>query len=256
MGRAKDIWIEPIRRQMANRFIQMHHYSGKIVQNSQLHLGAFLVGRLHGVMQFGPSMDKRKLRGLVRETPWNGFIELNRMAFDETLPRNSESRALGVALRLIRRRYPQIEWVVSFSDATQCGDGTIYRAAGFVLTGIKRNDQIIEFPDGLRESRLVLTETHRPRRAELARRYGAKLDNSASIRPFFDVGARALPGFQLRYVYFLDPAARDRLSVEPLPYAAIAERGAGMYRGEPRAKQAMADPQSEQRRCDTDPHAP
>jgi hypothetical protein len=37
---------------------------------------------------------------------------------------------------------------VSFADGTQCGDGTIYRASGFVLTGIKENDQIWQAPSG------------------------------------------------------------------------------------------------------------
>jgi hypothetical protein len=47
-------------------------------------------------MTFGPSMDKSNIQGLVRETAWNRFLELNRLAFSEALPRNSESRALAI----------------------------------------------------------------------------------------------------------------------------------------------------------------
>jgi hypothetical protein len=133
---AKDIRVAPIRAEAANALVRRVHYSWKVVQNSQLHLGVFLDGRLEGAMQFGTSLDKRKLIGLVEGTRWNEFIELNRMAFSEALPRNSESRALGVAMRLIRKHYPQLKWVVSFADGTHCGDATIYRASGFVLTGI------------------------------------------------------------------------------------------------------------------------
>jgi len=97
-------------------------------------------------MQFGPSLDKRKLIALVEGTQWNEFIELNRLAFTEVLPRNSESRALSIAFKLMRKHAPHIKWVVSFADATQCGDGTIYRAAGFILTGIKQNSQLYIFP--------------------------------------------------------------------------------------------------------------
>ena len=68
---------------------------------------------------------------------------MNRLAFTDMLPRNSESRALGIALRMIRKHYPHIEWIVSFADACQCGDGTIYRAAGFILTAIKINKDLI-----------------------------------------------------------------------------------------------------------------
>jgi hypothetical protein len=168
------------------------------VQNSQLHIGVFYGGRLEGVMQFGPSLDKRKTMGMVEGTGWNEFTELNRMAFSDALPKNSESRAIAIALRLIRKHLPAIKWVISFADGSQCGDGTIYRAAGFILTGIKKNDQIIEFPDGLRETRLVLTDPRRPRRLEVAARYGVTVGGEASLKPFLAIGARPVEGYQLR----------------------------------------------------------
>ena len=148
MASAKDILVKPITAAAANALVKRVHYSGKVVPNSQLHFGVYLNGRLEGAMQFGPSIDKRKMQPLVSGTRWNDFIELNRMAFSDKLPRNSESRALSVAFRLMRKHYPNIEWVVSFSDATQCGDGTIYRASGFVLTGIKKNTSMLLMPDG------------------------------------------------------------------------------------------------------------
>lgn len=103
MGRCKEIEIKVIPAQIANPFVKKHHYSGKVVPNSVLHFGAFLDGKLHGVMSFGPSMDKSKLINLVEGTKWNEFIELNRMAFDDYLPRNAESYCIGKALRLIKK---------------------------------------------------------------------------------------------------------------------------------------------------------
>lgn len=256
MPSAKDIIVKPIAAAAAAKVVKAVHYSGKVVNNSQLHFGVFLNGKLEGAMQFGPSLDKRKTQRLVEGTLWNGFLELNRMAFSEALPKNSESRALGVAMRLIKKHYPHIEWIISFSDGSQCGDGTIYRASGFLLTGIKANDQIIEFPDGLRETRLVLTDARRPRRLELANRYGVEVGGGSSLKPFMEIGAKPVQGFQLRYVYFLNSDARQRLTVPVLPFSKIDEMGAGMYKGKPRAKQAMADIQSEQRQGGTDPHAP
>ncbi len=143
---AKDILLRPISAQEGNALVRRVHYSGKVVNNSQLHIGVFYQGRLEGAMQFGPSLDKRKIQGLVEGTGWNEFIELNRMAFTDALPRNSESRALSIAMRLLRKHAPHIKWVVTFADGAQCGDGAIYRAAGFVLTSIKRNNQMEEIP--------------------------------------------------------------------------------------------------------------
>lgn len=216
---AKDILVKPISRQDADRIVKACHYSGKVVQNSQLHFGIFLNGKCGGAMQFGPSLDKRKIQGLVNGTSWNSFIELNRMAFADWLPRNSESRAIGVALRMIRKAYPHIEWVVSFADGTQCGDGTIYRASGFVLTGIKENNQILLMPDGSKVSRITVTKGE-----HILANGGAKIPE----------GANPLSGYQLRYIYFLNPTAKSRLTVPILPFSEISRRGAGMYLGKPK----------------------
>lgn len=270
MPSAKDIIIKPIKAADANALVRRVHYSGKVVNNSQLHLGVFLNGRLEGAMQFGPSLDKRKIQGLVEGTSWNGFIELNRMAFSDNLPRNSESRALGVAFRMMKKTYPHIEWIVSFADGTQCGDGTIYRASGFVLTGIKRNNQIWAAPSGEifndtsirpgiggeRErakqvfSRTSLTDgrskqqQQQQAKAVISRTTTTKgshiLENGASsMKAYKEAGWRPLEGFQLRYIYFLNPQARERLTVPIIPFSRIDEIGAGMYRGEKRSKQAM-----------------
>jgi hypothetical protein len=148
LGSAKDIIVKPIASTDANRIVKALHYSGKVVNNSQLHFGVFLNGKCGGAMSFGPSLDKRKIQGLVDGTGWNEFLELNRMAFADWLPRNSESRAIGYAIRFIKKNYPHIKWIISFSDATQCGDGTIYRASGFLLTGINGKSELVEMPDG------------------------------------------------------------------------------------------------------------
>ena len=147
MGRAKEIVVKVLPSKIANDFVRKHHYSGKVVANSTLHFGCFLDGRLHGVLSYGNSMDKRKTMTLVEGTGWNEFLELNRMAFDDYLPRNSESYCIGKTLRMIKKQAPHIKWVISFADGAQCGDGTIYRASNFVLTQIKPNKTILEFPN-------------------------------------------------------------------------------------------------------------
>jgi hypothetical protein len=44
MATAKDIHIAPISAKDAAALVKRVHYSGKVVQNSQLHLGVFLDG--------------------------------------------------------------------------------------------------------------------------------------------------------------------------------------------------------------------
>ena len=209
---AKELIVKPINSTAANAFVKKHHYSGKVVANSQLHFGVYLKDRLEGVMSFGPPINKKGTINIVRDTQWSGMIELNRMAFSEKLPRNSESRAMAVAFRLMRKHYPQIEWIVSFSDGTQCGDGTIYRAAGFVLTDIRVSDALRVNPQNgevmhvIQAHHLMLTK---------------EFKNWTPTK-----------GYQFRYVYFLNQKAKERLTVPIIPFNKIDEMGAAMYKGE------------------------
>lgn len=194
-------------------------------------------------MQFGPSLDKRKILGLVEGTLWNEFIELNRMAFADWLPRNGESRAIGYAFRWMRKQYPHIKWCVSFADGTQCGDGTIYRASGFVLTGINQSMNLARFGDGQVIHKMTLESNPTQPRPELGGRTyyeltGGKYNFSKYVSA---VGGVVIPGFQLRYIYFLDPTARQRLTVPVLPFSEIDRRNAGMYRGKPRVRSVDSD---------------
>lgn len=218
MASAKDIFIKPISMSAARSIVKKIHYSGKVT-NSQLHFGIFLNGKLEGALQFGPSIDKRKTAGLVKGSLWSEFIELNRMALSDALPKNSESRALSICIRLIKKHYPQIKWIISFSDGAQCGDGTIYRASGFDLTGIKKNTQMLRMPDGSIVAKKTLDSG-----LSKGGVFGSKIAKES--------GAVALTGFQLRYVYFIDKSYRERLTSPILPFSKIDEMGAGMYKGE------------------------
>lgn len=219
---------------------ELHHYSKSSVMNSQLHLGVFLNDRCEGVMAFGPSLDKRKTQKLVANTGWNEFLELNRMAFSDRLPRFSESRAISIAMKIIKKTYPHIKWVISFADGTQCGHGTIYQASGFVLTQVKKNTSIWtlngkNFTDlsarlgKALKNELIFSKT------TLTKGNNAISNNGASsMKQFKDAGAHPLPGFQLRYVYFLDKESRKNLTCPEIPFSKIDEIGASMYKGKKR----------------------
>lgn len=210
MGRAKEIIVKVIASKIANEFVKKHHYSGKVVNMSSLHFGAFLDSKLHGVMSYGPPMDKRNVLKLVEtcnkgyNEKWNEMLELNRMAFDDYLPKYSESRCISISIKLIKKNAPQIKWILSYSDATQCGDGTIYRASGFKLTQINKNSTIYKLANG----------------DVVAKRGDSKYN--------FD-GAKALKGFQNRYILIVDKKAK--LNVPEIAFNKIDEVGAGMYKG-------------------------
>lgn len=241
MVSAKDILIKPITAHTANALVKKVHYSGKVVANSCLHFGAFLDGKLEGVMSFGSPMDKSKVLPLVKDTKWSDMLELNRMAFSDVLPKNSESRALGVAFRLIKKHYPNIEWILSFSDGTQCGDGAIYRASGFYLTGLRPNSSLLMMPNGVVMAAMTLEANFTLPQVKAISEFVGIEHKYRTRTEWIKLGAKKLKGFQLRYIYFLNKDAKQRLTVPILPFSEIEKMGAGMYKGVKvsREKQAM-----------------
>lgn len=209
MGRVKEIIVKVIPAKIANEFVKKHHYSGKVVPNSSLHFGCFLDEKLHGVMSYGSSINKKGTINLVENTGWNEFIELNRMAFDDYLPKNSESRCIAISIRLIKKNAPHIKWIISFADGTQCGDGTIYRASGFHLVGIVDNTALRINPKN-GEAMHVIQAHH--------------LKMSNEFRKW-----EAFEGKQLKYIYLIDKSCK--ITVPILPFSKIDEMGAGMYKG-------------------------
>jgi hypothetical protein len=216
MGRAKEIIVKVIPSKIANDFVRKNHYSGKVVPNSNLHFGCFLDNQLHGVMQYGSPFMKTKVLPLVENTNWNEMLELNRMAFDDYLPKYSESRCISISIKLIKKNAPQIKWILSFADGTQCGDGTIYRASGFVLTAVKENNSIIKLSNG----NIVASMTYTKGKNIL----------SQGGRAGIPKDAEKLNGNMFRYIYLIDKTYK--ITVPILPFSEIDKQGAGMYKGE------------------------
>ena len=166
-------------------------------------------------MSFGNPTVKKHVIGLVADEQgntagWNGMLELNRMAFDEVLPKNSESRAIAIAIRLIRKNAPHIKWILTFADGCQCGDGTIYRASGFKLTQIKKNTSLRVNPA---TGEIIHTIQAHHLKIQKEHRKWEPLD-----------------GVMLRYVKILDP--KYHLTVDELDYTEIQRQGVAMYKGE------------------------
>ena len=160
-------------------------------------------------MSFGHSLDKAKTQKLVKNTGWNEFCELNRMAFDDYLPRNSESYCIGKALRLLKKNAPHLKWVISFADGCSCGDGTIYRASNFVLTQIKKNSTMWINDKGNKVQNMSFATNPALKKKEF----------------------KCRDGYMFRYIDFLDKKCIKDLTCEIIPFSKIKEMGAGMYKG-------------------------
>lgn len=213
---AKEIILKPIDSKTANAFVKKNHYSWKVVNNSQLHFWVFYNNILWWVMSYWPSTDKSKLIWLVEWTWWNEFIELNRMAFSDLLPKNSESRAIAISIKLLKKKAPHIKWIISFADWCQCWDGTIYRASGFELSDIKTNKTILRMPDWNIVADKTLNNAKKTKYKEWWAWYWRKN------------WAVSLTWYMLRYIKHLKPNLTRNYEI--LPYSKIEEMWAKMYK--------------------------
>ena len=205
----KDIVIKLIHKRDADKAVKKYHYSGKVTQNSQLNFGIFYEGSLLGAAQFGPSIDKRRM-GKNLGIGMNESLELNRLAISDKLGKNAESRVLGICLRMIKKQYPFIRCIISFADACQCGDGTIYRASNFKLHSFKKNSSLLQ----LNDAALELVRQYMPNVGRVVakkaidnhRDESGKYLSSIAV----ELGATPLVGYQMKYIYFFDKDLEKR----------------------------------------------
>lgn len=241
MAKAKDIKLDFISARAAREIIKKYHYSGSFVNNSIINLGVSIDGLLLGAIQLGSPTDQSKILPLVVGTRSREMLEINRMAFSPLLPRNSESRALAVMFRILKAEYPFIKWVLTFADACQCGDGTIYRAAGFKLIGIKKNTSMLVSPRGDFIHKLGLgADVNSLRVRKFLSGLGLK-PATYSMQELRELGVKIVDGYMLKYIYFLDKALEKNLTVPYLPFSDINNYNAAMYRGTSRPKQPNVD---------------
>ena len=194
--------VKEIDRDKANAIIRANHYSKVVYSGSKIHLGVF-APELLGVLQFGVAMNPASQASVVAETKEDEYLELNRMWLDDKLPRNSESRAVSCAMKFIRKKFPQIQWVQSFADE-RCGCyGVVYQACNFVYCG-EHTSVFWEFNGEMYHNSLM---TRNP-------------DLTPKARFIQENKAKAIPHKlrQFRYLYFLDRRARSRLLLKEKPY--------------------------------------
>jgi hypothetical protein len=196
MFKAKDLVINPISSSSARAMIGMYHYSGKSTMNSQIHFGVFLNGTLQGALQYGPSIDKRRMASNLG-IGFNESLELNRMALSDKCPKNSESRSISITLRMLKKKYSHLRVIISFADACQCGDGTIYKASGFKLHSFKKNNTLYIGPNG----DVIADKTLNDR---------IPVNGKSQLSIYKEKGYKPLKGYQFKYLYFFDKDLEKR----------------------------------------------
>ncbi len=219
-AKARDITIHRCDSPAIRSLMYRYHYSKKAAVNAQWNFAFILDGALIGGAQFGPPLDYSKVLPLVTGTTKNDMVELNRFVLIPDVPKNSASKTLGCCLRFLARRH--YKWILSYANAMYSGPGTIYKATGFILCGIKRNDDprhptFYTLPDGrivhvMSVKRTVRTHINTELREQL------NMPEASGYEVLRQAGGIPYPGFIYRYIKFLDKTQQCNLSVKVLQY--------------------------------------
>lgn len=130
----KQLRLAPIEHYVAKRIWLDKHYLHRDYTGASLEFGVFSPDMSEIVGAIGFS---QRLGGSVKGGKPNTW-EIRRMWLsDERCARNSESRVLRVACRLVKKIAPHVCYIISYSDITKMQHkGTIYKAAGFSYDGL------------------------------------------------------------------------------------------------------------------------
>ncbi len=199
------IEIKEIPSKLANDLICKNHYSRTFARGVQFNIGIFYENELYGVAQFGYGIRPQKTCQWVSGTNPNEYLELNRLWLDDSLGKNSESRAISLCLKYIKKMKSELKWIISFADGMMGKVGTIYQATNFIYTGFRNDGGIWMTKDGDRLHNISLWHKHKTQsRDVLEGIYGT---------PLYKVF-----GGQYRYFYFYDRKLIKNLIVPILPY--------------------------------------
>lgn len=134
---AKQIEMKIVNKEWIDGWISERHYLGRTPPGARLRLAFFHEGVCVGGMLWG--------RPTARAYDQFHMLELTRMYLDDICPRNSESRCIGLATKLIRKLFPEVHTLISYSDPAYGHTGTIYRAAGWQINGETKGRQWVRY---------------------------------------------------------------------------------------------------------------
>ena len=133
------------------------------------------------------------------------------------------SKNLSTPLKSSLKWWSCDQWLLSFSDGCSSGDGTIYRASGFKLIGIKENNGLFNY-NGEDIHGKVLWDRG------ISKSWCIQDKELEVINARPNTVIKRISGFQLKYIYLIDKSCK--ITVPILPFSEIDKQGAGMYKGE------------------------
>ena len=131
---AHHFLVGQVSKDIAGGCYSMWHYLGDTEFLSTINFGARVDNKILGAISFG-SPNAKVLKGYWTPETQDGWWEIKRLALSPELPKNSESKMIGISIRLLRK-IRKVVGIVTYADSGVGHVGTIYKASGFKYLGL------------------------------------------------------------------------------------------------------------------------
>jgi hypothetical protein len=187
---------------IARRLLEREHYLHSYPGGTKLAFGAFLGPRLMGDLTLGVGPINAHL--LLDDATPDDCLTLTRLWLSDELPKNSESRFIGVVLRSLRK-HTDLKFLLAYADPSRGHVGTIYQATGWLYTGLSQATPLYDLGDGRQHHSRSVGDVFGSHGLAHLRRQGVQVQ-LVPQQP------------KHRYMYLLDPLWRSRVRAPVLPY--------------------------------------
>lgn len=149
-----NLIIKKVGRDIAKQFVENNHYSHKL-SLCKISYGLFYKtnipaaffdcneDKLIGVCVFSQPCGRSAAESISDVVKFNECMELIRLVILNEYGKNIESFFISQSLKLLKKDFPHIKVVISYSDTEQHHSGTIYQASNFLFTGLNSDTNLM-----------------------------------------------------------------------------------------------------------------
>jgi hypothetical protein len=194
--------VREISRQQMQEFVNKWHYSCVMPRQTKLYLGGVrqddISGDIKAAISFGwGSRPLHTIRKLFPSLTTKDYLDIGKMCMEDNEPKNSESMFLAQAIKILKKKHPEIKLLFTWADGMWGKPGYIYQASNFLYGGYIWTD-VYMTPEGKRLHPLQLQAERRARGAEIIAR-----TQRPSLELQREMGWKHYFGKQFRYIRFL-----------------------------------------------------
>lgn len=216
---AKQLKLTAISTNQGKEIIVRHHYLRTWPVGVVVCYGVTFQDKVYGVICFARGASP-KLWRLLGASSQYACVELVRLWLSDVCPKNSESRVIAIALRMLFIANPHIEVVGAYADTVAGHVGTVYKASGWeFVRKTTGGDKSLLMQDGtVMHKRSVNSKYGSLRNAPIVRYTGA--GSSKLLYRYYNTKKRLLSG-AIGY----HPVAGSATLTQPLQNEEMARNG-------------------------------